>query len=177
MITVKPKPVISVTKSNDVNCIIGRVKLNAYGADKYQWTPASSLDNAFINNPVATPTQTTRYVVTATSINGCIAKDSIEVKLLPLDPQKTYLVPTSFTPNNDGLNDCFGVPYWGNTTDFNFTIYNRYGKLVFHSTNPSNCWDGFYHGARQNTGAYVYFIKAMGICGPVNRQGTVMLVK
>jgi gliding motility-associated-like protein len=57
----------------------------------------------------------------------------------------------------------------------NYAIYDRYGHLVFQTTNPTECWDGRRNGINQNIGAYVYFITAKGICGPMNRQGTVML--
>jgi len=86
-------------------------------------------------------------------------------------------VPSSFSPNNDGLNDCFGVPYWGNVSEFSFMIYNRYGFVVFETNNPSNCWDGRFKGQNQSAGAYIYYIKANGPCGPVSRQGTVMLIR
>jgi gliding motility-associated-like protein len=87
------------------------------------------------------------------------------------------MVANAFTPNNDGLNDCFGVPYWGRVADFSMIIYNRWGETVFKTTDPAQCWDGMYKGVRQNTGAFIYQIAATGVCGKVYRKGTVMLVR
>ncbi|MEP6673760.1 MAG: gliding motility-associated C-terminal domain-containing protein [Ferruginibacter sp.] len=176
-LTVRTQPFITVTKSNDVNCILSTTKLNAYGASTYVWSPTTSLSDAFISNPIASPDKTTLYKVTGTAANGCTAQGSIEVKLLIGNLQDGYLVPNSFTPNNDGLNDCFGVPYWGAVTNFKMTVFSRWGEILFESSNSNNCWDGTYKGKRQDQGAYIYQITADGICGPVNRKGTVVLVR
>ena len=176
-LTVNTKPSIRITKSNDVNCVLSTAKLNVTGASTYVWSPAGTLSNALAYNPVASPTQTTMYTVVATAANGCTSTDSILVKLVSGNPDNGYLVPNSFTPNNDGLNDCFGVPYWGHVTDFEFTIFNRYGEIVFHTIDPGNCWDGIYKGKPQGSAAFIYQIKATGICGPVYRKGTVVLIR
>jgi len=170
-------PRIQLTKSNDIGCMLGTAKLNATGGATYRWTPQSGLTNAFINNPTASPSVTTTYKVTIESSEGCKAEDSLEVKVIQGDPQNGYLVPNSFTPNNDGKNDCFGVPYWGAVTNFNFSVYNRYGELVFHTADVSRCWDGSTRGKPQQPGVFVYWIKASTNCGPVVRKGTVTLLR
>ena len=55
-------------------------------------------------------------------------------------------MPNAFTPNNDGINDCFGLKYWGNVTKLDFSIYNRFGERIFYTTDPAKCWDGRYKG-------------------------------
>ena len=176
-ITIKTSPVAAVSKSNDVNCTLGTAKLMASNGVQYAWTPAASLSNAAISNPIASPTETTLYRVTVTGANGCIVKDSILVRFDNANTQNKYLVPSAFTPNNDGINDCFGVSHWGSVTGFNMIIFNRYGEKVFSSNNPSVCWDGTFKGVKQNTGAFVYIINANGICGPIMRKGTVLVIR
>jgi gliding motility-associated-like protein len=88
-----------------------------------------------------------------------------------------YFMPNAFTPNNDGINDCFGLKFWGNITKLDFSIYNRFGERIFYSTDPVKCWDGRYKGVLQNIGAYVYIIKAVTACDTVERKGTVFLVR
>jgi hypothetical protein len=51
------------------------------------------------------------------------------------------------------------------------------GQMVFHTTNPGECWDGTFKGQQQPVGAYVYFIKGVGTCGVIDQKGTVMLVR
>jgi gliding motility-associated-like protein len=86
-------------------------------------------------------------------------------------------VPGGFTPNNDGKNDCFGVGYWGQVSDFAMNVYNRWGELIFSANNPTQCWDGKYKGQLQPSDVYVYIIKAKTICGNIFRKGTVALIK
>jgi gliding motility-associated-like protein len=88
-----------------------------------------------------------------------------------------YLLPNAFTPNGDGKNDCFGVSTWGNVGNLKLQIFNRWGELVFSTTDPNKCWDGTYKGLRQPSGAFIYQISAETICGPVYRRGTVVLIR
>jgi gliding motility-associated-like protein len=88
------------------------------------------------------------------------------------------LIPTAFTPNNDHLNDCFGVQRWPATASFELSVYNRYGQMVFRTTNSLECWDGNFKGVQQPMGAYVYSIKATtGACGQISNKGTVVLIR
>ena len=176
-LSVQAAPVTSVSKSNDVNCVIGISKLIATGGASYLWSPAQSLSNTTISNPIASPNTNTLYKVIVTAANGCVTNDSILVNFRFDNTANGYLVANSFTPNNDGINDCFGVPYWGRVADFSMIIFNRWGETVFKTTNPTECWDGNYKGVRQNTGAFIYQISATGICGKVYRKGAVLLIR
>jgi gliding motility-associated-like protein len=88
-----------------------------------------------------------------------------------------YGLPNSFTPNNDGLNDCFGVEKWGRVDQLDLSIYNRWGQRVFHTNNSSSCWDGSFQGEAQDAGVFVYIVKAKTACGDIDRKGTVTLLK
>ena len=86
-------------------------------------------------------------------------------------------LPNSFTPNGDGLNDCFGVSNWGVLQEVEFAIFNRLGQRVFYTNNASGCWDGKINGQAQNVGVFVYTIKAKTACGQINRKGTLALLR
>jgi gliding motility-associated-like protein len=173
---VNSKPVVTLTKSNDIDCILGTAKLTAEGGATYLWQPPGSLDNPNIFNPVASPSVTTVYHVTV-SEGGCSAEDSIEVQVVNNGAVNGFLVPSAFTPNNDGVNDCFGVKSWGHISDLNFYVFDRWGLLLFHTTDPSKCWDGTYKGALLKSGTYVYQVSANTNCGFVYRKGTVVLIR
>ena len=66
---------------------------------------------------------------------------------------------------------------WGWVSGLQFSIFDRWGNIVFATTDPSKCWDGIYKGVGQGTAAYVYSISAITICGPVVRKGTVVLLR
>ncbi|MEJ7740606.1 MAG: gliding motility-associated C-terminal domain-containing protein [Chitinophagaceae bacterium] len=176
-IRVNQPPSISLSKSNDIDCSLGRALLSASGAASYKWSPANGLSNVLIPNPVATPGQTTTYHVLATSAFGCMTNDSITVKVDYSSKNSAFLVANGFTPNDDGINDCFSVKNWGTFISFEMSVYNRWGQKVFFTKDPGNCWNGTYKGIKQQSATFVYQIKAVTECGSVYRNGTVVLMR
>jgi gliding motility-associated-like protein len=176
-VRVNPLPTIQINKSNDIDCSYDRAQLSATGGVRYVWAPAGTLSSATIANPVATPTSTTDYTVSATDANGCVNSGTVTVKVEAINEGK-YLMANGFTPNGDGLNDCYGVKLWGIIQEIEFSIYNRWGERIFYSTQPSACWDGTYKGIKQDSGVFVYMIKAKTSCAPsVFRKGTFVLIR
>ncbi len=176
-LTVNPRPVLTLSKSNDINCIIGSSTLAVSGASSYTWSPAGSLSNPASSNPVATPAATTTYTVQATASNGCVSSGNITVIVDNSNGETGFQLPSAFTPNGDGKNDCFGVRTWGNVSNLKLHIYNRWGQLVFATTDPSRCWDGTFKGKLESTAVFVYQVSAETNCGPVFRKGTVTLIR
>jgi gliding motility-associated-like protein len=132
------------------------IQLNADSAIYYWWVPADgSLNNPNINNPVATPTETTVYTVYGMDIYGCVDSAFVTVHV---DSDMHECIPTGFTPNGDGLNDIFrpvGIKFQ-NLVDFR--VYNRWGQQVFYTANPEIGWDGTFNGVVQDMGTYFYTI-------------------
>jgi gliding motility-associated-like protein len=174
---VKPLPAITVTKSSDINCLYSTATLHASGGSSYIWSPAASLSNSTSSDPIATPSVTTDYLITATSPDGCIATQSIKVVVSPADPDKAYFVASAFTPNGDGKNDRFGVPYWTGVTDFKMVIFNRWGQKVFETYDVGATWDGNNGGKEQGTSVYIYLVTAVTPCKTITRKGTVTLIR
>ncbi len=162
-------------KSNDVSCTEVETTLNATGGIKYHWQPENSLSNADVPNPVAMPNDTTMYYVYVTDTNGCSRQDSIEVAVSKTSNQ--YFIPNAFTPNGDGLNDCFGVYKWGNISNLRFLIYNLWGEVIFSTSDFSKCWDGTRHGVAQQTGTYIFLIQGKTLCGNIFRKGAIILLR
>jgi len=176
-ITLLPPLTITTTKSNDLDCSNGSSKLVAYGANNYSWSPGNSLDDSLTATPVASPLTTQKYIVEGSTLDGCKGSDTITVYVNYADSRSGYYMPNAFTPNGDGVNDCYGIKYWGLIEKLEFTIYDRWGNNVFYTTDPSACWDGNYKGQPANAGAYVYFIKAVTACGNVERKGDLLLIR
>ena len=177
MITVATLPNVVAVKSDDLDCSIDQSQLTASGASEYVWTPATTLDNPNIYNPVARPTITTRYIVKGTDALGCVNYDTVDVNVLATNIA-SFLMPSAFTPNKDGKNDCYGIKYWGIIQELEFSIYNRWGQCVFQSSNPLQCWDGTFKGIEQDPGVFVYMIKAKTTCtSNVFRKGTFVLIR
>jgi gliding motility-associated-like protein len=85
---------------------------------------------------------------------GC--RDSVSRIVWVLEPQ--LAVPNVFTPNADGYNDFFSLPYDGIET-YQLTIFDRYGVKVFESSSPLVQWDGTKDGEPLPEGAYFYVAK------------------
>ncbi len=68
-----------------------------------------------------------------------------------------YWFPNAFTPaNSEDRNDEFGLVTPLRITEFEFSIYNRWGQLVFLSNDPNEKWDGSYNGVMCQPGQYIY---------------------
>lgn len=173
-ITINPLPAITLSKSNDINCTKGEAKLMAIGGIKYEWQPAEGIDALSIYNPVVHPSKSTVYNIKVTTDKFCSDTKTITVNVLTTG---NYEIPNSFTPNNDGKNDCFGISYLPNISNLNFSIYNRWGQKVFYTRNAKQCWDGKYNGHEQEQGVYIYVIKVTAGCGLSEKNGSVLLIR
>ena len=74
---------------------------------------------------------------------------------------ETAFVPNIFSPNNDGINDCFEVYTKAGLVSQNYKmqIFDRWGGLVFSSTNPNSCWNGDVSGRPAAMGVYVWILE------------------
>lgn len=170
-------PQLSITSSNSIDCTLGQSTLHVSGANSYLWQAAPGIASLSSPAPVVNPFSTTTYYVQGTDSYGCSSTDSISVNVNDSVDLSKYPVPSAFTPNNDGHNDCFGIKYWGHITSIQLAVYNRQGQLVFFTNDPAQCWDGTYHGKPQPAGGYVYQIKGTTACGIAYRKGIVILVR
>jgi len=93
------------------------------------------------------------YTLTATGTGGCSNSSRVLVKILP-DPD----IPNAFTPNGDGINDTWGIPYLNLYKNCDVRIFNRFGQLIFHSTGYNKTWDGTFKGEPIPAGVYCYVI-------------------
>lgn len=118
------------------------------------------------------------YAVSVTDENGCMAADSLFVnEFCPVQ----FYIPSAFSPNADGINDRFGV-LAVDFTALNFAVYDRWGGLVFRSTEAVPEWDGRIGGEKAPAGTYAYsaVVEGIGENGePVVRKqsGVVVLVR
>ena len=143
---------------NDTTIVVGeQIQFNASGGSLYSWTPNLYLNVANIADPVGfyPVIDTILYTVNITSSNGCIGADDIVVRIVK---QGSYFMPNGFTPNNDGNNDRIRPILIGYTKLNYFSIYNRWGELLFNSKNINDSWDGTYKDQKCEMGTYFYTI-------------------
>jgi gliding motility-associated-like protein len=88
-------------------------------------------------------------------------------------------VPNAFTPNNDGLNDYLYPLNAYKAKDLIFKVYNRFGQLLFSTTNWTNKWDGTFKGQGADAATYVWILQYTHIdTGKrVEQKGTTILIR
>lgn len=174
-------PAIDIT-ATDIFIYQGQTtQLNSapvYLNGNYSWTPVAGLNNPLIPNPVASPIETTTYIATYTDINGCVVTDSliIEVRQVLCEEPEIF-IPTGFSPNGDQKNDVLYVR--GNSIERMYlALYNRWGELVFESTNKDIGWNGTFKGKPATADVYTYYLEI--ICfdkSEFKKQGNITLLK
>lgn len=107
---------------------------------------------------------------------------TINVNAMPGDfnpaAKKELLIPNAFSPNNDGQNDVFKICNMTNEKLIDFKVFNRWGTILFRTTDPKQGWDGMNKGQMQPIGVYGYVIRIGYSDGYVETyKGTVTLIR
>ncbi len=136
------------------------IRLTENCAGTFAWSPTTDVDNPNIGTPIISPIVSTTYMVEIEDTLGmCKQIDSIFIEVI--DPASIkcgdIFLPTAFTPNEDGLNDKFGISNPFSTGEIlAFEIYDRWGNIVFSTTDVLEKWDGSYRGTPVNPGVFLY---------------------
>lgn len=150
-------------------------QLSGSGGGTYQWSPSNLFNNPFIVNPAVTLTADATLVLLVTDDIGCIDLDTVNFRVLN---GPTFYVPSAFTPNGDGLNDTFKPIGVGIASIEYFRIFNRYGELVFETSEIGKGWDGIYRGVKQPGGNFVWSLKGTDRKGSLKTmKGNVVLIR
>jgi gliding motility-associated-like protein len=168
-----PFPIVTVTADTTIK--YGElIRLNAFGATNYSWSPPINLSCSDCEDPIATLSETTTYCVTGN--NGACIDSACVTITLEIDCGDVF-VPSAFSPNNDGENDL--VCAYGNCLEsFVFVIYNRWGEKVFESSDKNTCWDGTWKGKELNSAVFVYILEGTLITNEkVTLKGNISLIR
>ena len=125
----------------------------------------------------STVNSTGTYTHHYTNAAGC---DSLIEKITVIDSAcKNYVyIPTAFTPNTDKRNDIFKPIVSGTLLQYQFKIYNRWGKEIFSSNDFLRGWNGTVNGLLQPAGTYVWMCKFQLLGEPAQiKRGTVTLIR
>ena len=179
-VLVRVLPPIQAFAGNDTSVIVGQpLQLQATGGSAYIWQPSTGLSAQNISNPVANYTSSSeemQYKVRVYNEAGCSEEASIKVKIFSTAP--TVFVPTAFTPNRDGKNDLAAPLAVGIIKIKNFSIFNRWGQLVFTTTTSGIGWDGNLNGKPQSSGTYIWMVQAQDFNGKhFTQKGFITLIR
>ncbi len=150
--------------------------LQATGSTHYLWSPPQWLSNIGISNPVSLPQADIKYYVKVSNDQGCFDIDSIMVHLFRLEAG--IYVPSGFSPNGDGQNDVFRPILIGMQSLDLFRVYNRWGQMLYSSTDTQRGWDGSFAGKPQDPATYVWYAEGTDYQGrKIKKKGYVVLIR
>lgn len=152
-------------------------QIQAHGnASIFNWFPPYALSSTTISNPVASPSVTTKYIVTGQTEFGCLSSDSITIRV---STESILDLPNAFSPGSGtSINDKLTIKKRGEFTLNSFKIFNRWGNLVWQTTDINDGWNGRMNDIPQPTGVYVYVIEAKSSTGKIFfKQGNVTLIR
>lgn len=153
------------------------VTLTATGATSYTWTPTAGLSCSNCSDPIATPSTTTAYIVVGMDSYGCLGADTALI-VVESTCGEIY-IPNIFSPNGEGPSANELLCVFGDCIeDFTFRIFNRWGEMVFETTDQETCWDGTYRNKEAMSGNFVYTIYAKLANGDViEDSGNLTLIR
>lgn len=125
----------------------------------YVWQQEPSIVMINPSGVIISPQETTTYIVDIYDGDSChwISEYTVEVSE---DCNKSIVnIPNVFTPNNDGLNDDFGLISDFNILEMNLKIFSRWGELIYTSTNIDDGWNGTYKGKDLPSDIYVWIVE------------------
>ncbi|SEW50425.1 HYR-like domain-containing protein [Chitinophaga arvensicola] len=139
------------------------------GISSVRWDNGSS-------GPTLTVTNGGTYTVTV--FNDCgSATDDITVDFVQCEPKPT--LPNAFSPNGDGRNDVFRPIVRGQMFDYELRIFNRWGELIFMTSDNHKGWDGKYKGVPVDIGTYVWWLNYKKVAGGTSNvlKGEVTVIR
>jgi gliding motility-associated-like protein len=136
---------------------------------QYVWSPVSGSTGQLSSLMKGT------YALSVTDAYGCTLSGIYD--LGDTCQRDSLVFPTAFSPNGDSKNDTFAPVYYGPIDDYQFHIYNRWGQLIFETTDPTKGWDGNYKGKPQPEEIYSYFCTFSAYGRARAREGTFTLLR
>lgn len=147
---------LPVSAGTDTTILPGQsVTLQGIGTGIPVWSPSAGLDSSNVFMPVASPLQTTNYILTVTDSNGCVNSDGVTI--IVSSSSFNGIITTIFTPNGDGINDTWFIQDIANYPDNEVLIFNIYGQQVYSQKTYMNDWKGICNGKELPDGTY-YFV-------------------
>ncbi|RYG05217.1 MAG: T9SS type B sorting domain-containing protein [Chitinophagaceae bacterium] len=151
-------------------CVYGNIDLKPNSPFRnYLWNTGSASFSINVSNAGL-------YTLRVTDNNGCTGTDTIIVR--SKDCLQGFFMPNAFTPNHDGKNDLLRPVLLGNIKQYRFSVYNRWGQLVFETTDLKQGWNGIFNGAIQGTNMFAWScVYQLGNEVQQFRKGTILLLR
>ncbi len=144
------------------------------------WLTSTGINLPQSFNPTVTPESTTTYTVSILDAEGCAKNAVVSIFVISKECDPTIIfVPNTFTPNGDGKNDVLFVRANQITQgSLYFAVYNRWGQLVFETTDINKGWNGIYKDMKADPDVFAWYLRAKCLNGDeIKKQGNVTLIR
>ena len=169
-------------EEGDFSIVANGNQLNIIGgvADSVVWSPLDSISCVDCIDPIVNPSSTTTYLVTVYFGGDCMIE--LEYVFEVEDNVPDYIIPSGFSPNNDGTNDNFYLTITDGAVGIpqSMEVYDRWGNKVYSSSGDQvilSGWDGTKAGTQVTPGVYVYKILILEGERVITLFGDVTLVR
>jgi gliding motility-associated-like protein len=169
-----PSPILNLAPEYviclpDGNSVI--LDANGTGVARYEWPHSGDTTRTVTVN------QEGMYSVIAVNKEGCITEKSTNV-IDKCEPR--FFIPNAFSPDGEGHNEKLEV-FGAYFTNFSIRIYNRWGEVIYATTDIEDRWDGTYKGLKVQPGVYPYVLSYESLYfperAPVVKRGSVMVIR
>ncbi len=168
-----------IQASEDTSIIIGEELMLIMVSDQpgeIIWKPEELFDCPNCPNPILKPLKDTTVCVSLTDFDGCFTVDTCI--RIGVEGKFSLDLPETFTPNGDGNNDLLYIRGWGIQELLEWKIFNRWGELVFETTDLQEGWDGRHKGEAQNMETFSYTVRILNYAGEeMQKAGFVTLIR
>jgi len=144
-------------------------------AGEVLWSPATYLSDPAVFTPVFQSEREQAYQVILKTLSGCT---TVDTQLVKINKGIAIYVPNTFTPNGDGTNDVLRPFMIGIKELAYFRIFNRWGQLIFQTSNLNPVWDGRFKGITVEMQAVVWMLEGTGVDNlKYNAKGSTIVVR
>lgn len=133
-------------------------------SSNFVWSPIDGLVDPTVLEPIAAPTaESTTYTLTIDA-GGCLNTSEVTINVVDRNVVTCgdLLLPNTFTPNGDGVNDLFGISNNYLVEELiSFEVFDKWGGRVFGSLQSNTFWNGSHNNTNDqvSNGSYVYRVK------------------
>jgi gliding motility-associated-like protein len=171
-----PYPIVNAGKDFYSDCEENTLLLGQSDGDETYWEIDGIEVGTGDTTAISTPKKTTDLVMIS-KLNGCESRDTVNMKV-----ECIYVyAPTAITPDGDGLNDVFRI-YANGLSTFVLRIFNRYGQVVWETSDPEDVWTGGAPNFYVPNGIYSWQIEALDynqqeLLSKKHNHGTILVIR
>ncbi len=166
---IRPLPVVNLGRDTTLCVGFDLPLMVNYSGANYLWSNGSTQNNIVAKTEGL-------YWVKAT-LNNCTYSDSLVMKQIKCDCN--VKLPNAFSPNGDGLNDYYQPEISCFPKDYNFSVFNRYGQLIYTTKDYNQKWNGTINGNMLPVATYYYILSFYNITSQKTevRKGGITLLR